>query len=113
MKAARPITAMIAALVGMIAWGLHFTLVYAIATMACLRPQSAAPAFDFRIVAAVMTAILISATAWCIHTFRKRGYQDEPWRFLNVLAVSLGLLAVIAVLWTTLPVFFVTDCRTQ
>jgi hypothetical protein len=115
MKPVPAITAMIVALAGMIAWGLHLALIYAIATLACLQPQSLAPAFDLRIVSVAMTVILLSATAWYIIKIRKgRASQNaEPWRFLNVLAVALGLLALAAILWATLPVFIIADCRTQ
>jgi hypothetical protein len=115
MRPAPSITAMIVALAGVIAWGLHLALIYAIVTLACLHPQTVAPAFDFRIASVTMTVILLSATAWCILKIRKgRASQNaEPWRFLNVLAVALGVLALAAILWATLPVFVITDCRTQ
>jgi hypothetical protein len=114
MRPARPIAAIIVALGGMIAWSLHLALIYAIATLACLQPQSTTPAFDFRIVAAAMTAVLISSTAWCILRFHNRTSQNtKPERFLDVLAVALGLLALAAIVWATLPVFVIADCRTQ
>jgi hypothetical protein len=114
MRPARPITAMIVALAGMIAWGLHFALIYGVATLACLQPQRATPAFDFRIVAAAMTVILIAGTAWCILRFTSRDSRNgESLHFLKVLAVSLGLLALTAIVWATSAIFIVTDCRTQ
>ena len=115
MKPAPAITTMIVALGGMIAWGLHLALIYAIATLACLQPQSLAPAFDLRIVSVAMTVILLSTMAWCIVRIRKgRASQSaESRRFLNVLAIALGLLAFAAILWATLPVFIIADCRTQ
>jgi hypothetical protein len=106
---------MIVALAGAIAWGLHLALIYAIVTLACRQPQTIAPAFDFRIASVVMTVILLSATAWLILKIHKgRASQSvESRRFLNVLAVGLGLLAFAAILSATLPVFVIADCRTQ
>jgi hypothetical protein len=114
MRPARPITAMIVALAGMIAWGLHFALIYGVATLACLQQQSVTPAFDFRVIAAAMTVILVSGAAWCI--LRVTSWDSrtgESLHFLKVLAVSLGLLALTAIVWATSAVFIVTDCRTQ
>ncbi len=78
MKEAPSITAVIVALAGTIAWGLHLALIYAIATLACLQPQSVAPAFDFRIASVAMTVILLSGMAWCIVKIRKRKLLKAP-----------------------------------
>jgi len=46
--------------------------------------------------------------------FHNRTSQNiKPERFLDILAVALGLLALTAILWATLPVFVIADCRTQ
>jgi len=109
------ITALIVALAGLIAWALHFGLIYAIATLACLRPKSVASAFDLRLVSIAMTAILISAAGLYIV---RRLRSDSAWsfdsrNFLHVVTLAAGLLALVAVIWVTLPALIIPDCRTQ
>jgi hypothetical protein len=112
------IVALIVALAGLIAGGLHFTLIYAVATLACLRPETTRPAFDIRAASVVLAAIMLSGIViFTIHRLRN-GRTGEAalsgsGRFLNVIAVAFGLLAIVGVLWVTLPVFMIADCRTQ
>jgi hypothetical protein len=119
MRPAPSITAMIVALAGMIAWGLHLALIYAIATLACLQPQSLAPAFDFRIASVAMTVmLLLGLVAYLVRRIRTAPRlhsksENASRHFLDTVAVAFGLLAVVVILWATLSVFIITDCRTQ
>lgn len=119
MKPDRSITAFIMALAGLMACGVHFTLMYAIATLACLRPQSIEPAFDIRFASIAMTAfVLAGLAAYLVHRIRNAPRlaaqpENDAGHFLDFVTAALGLTAVVVVLWVMLPVFFTTDCRVQ
>ena len=108
------IIALIVALAGLIAWSLHFGLIYAIATLACLRPQSVPPAFDLRLVSVAMTAILIAGSGlYIVRRLRSdTGWSFDSRNFLHVVTLAAGLLALVAVIWVTLPALMIPDCRT-
>ena len=118
MKTDRSTKPFIVMFAGLIACGVHFTLMYAIATLACLRSQSVAPAFDIRLASIAMTAIVLGAlAAYLVRRIRTSApisalADNESRQFLSCVTVALGLLAVVAVLWVTLPALIIADCRT-
>jgi hypothetical protein len=111
--------ALLAMLAGLIACGAHFTLLYAMTTLACLRPHSTEPAFNIRIASIAITAIVLGALAiYLAGRFRRSAADprhtdsDSSGRFLDFVTIALLFLATIGILWVTLPGLMITDCRT-
>ena len=110
--------ALLAMLAGMMGCGAHFTLLYAMTTLACLRPHSTEPAFNIRIASIAITAIVLGALAiYLAGRFRRsaadpRHTDSDSGRFLDFVTVALLFLATIGILWVTLPGLMITDCRT-
>jgi hypothetical protein len=110
--------ALLAMLAGLVACGAHFTLLYAMTTLACLRPHSTEPAFNIRIASIAITTIVLGALAiYLAGRFRRSaadpGQTDsDSGRFLDFVTVALVFLASVGILWVTLPGLMITDCRT-
>ena len=86
-------------------------------TLACLRPQSIEPSFNIRLAAIAITIIILGGLAvYLIRRARKAVLvaarpENDAGHFLNFATIALGLLAITAMLWVTLPTFMITDCR--
>jgi hypothetical protein len=103
-------------LAGLIACGVHFTLLYAVATLACPRPQLIEPAFNIQFVSIVITVITLGVLAVFVDTPRfnapRSTTPDDSRSFLNFVTLALVVMAVIAILWVVLPTTIIADCRT-
>lgn len=110
--------ALLAMLAGLIACGAHFTLLYAMTTLACLRPHSTEPAFNIRIASIAITAIVLGGLAIYMagrirgSAIAPRQTDGDTGRFLDFVTVALLFLATVGILWVTLPGLMITDCRT-
>jgi uncharacterized membrane protein len=105
----RSFTATTLALWGaLLAWGAYFLLVYVATALFCERGIADERVFGFRIIPAMVVAAFVVAlgitgvlvgTAWR----RQRAAGEASRRFLDFVASVLGLLALAALVWTTLP----------
>jgi hypothetical protein len=106
MKTARSTNAFIVMFAGLIACVVHFTLMYAVATLACLQSQSIEPAFNIRIALIAITTIVLGALA----VYLVRGVHisgrvsafpdDEARQFLSYVTVALGSSAEARAWWS-------------
>jgi hypothetical protein len=90
---------------GLAAWALHFLGVYLLASLADLRASSEQPLWRgahlaFSLFCGAAVAIL-AITAW-----RRAGIGESPERFTNRLAALGAAVALVAILWQSLPAFF-------
>jgi hypothetical protein len=117
MKQPRSTPALIAMLAGLIACGVHFTLLYAMTTLACLRPHAIEPAFNIPLASVAITAVVLAGLATYLAGrlrvsdayLRQRDIDSRS--FLDFVMMALVFLATLAVLWVTLPALMITDCR--
>jgi hypothetical protein len=86
---------------GVMVWALHFMAIYGITALACARaaPGVVAPAIGVSSLAAIAALVVIFARGW-----RQRAVF-ESW-----LAASVAALALIAVVYETIPVLLVPIC---
>ena len=117
MKQQRSTLALIAMLAGLIACGAHFTLMYAMTTLACLRPHAIEPAFNIPLASVAITVLVLAglgaylAGRVRVSALDLRQRDSESGRFQNFVTVALAGLAIVAILWVTLPALMITDCR--
>jgi len=88
---------------GVIIWAVHFVGIYAFTALACTRGfESAVPwVIAIATVIAVAVAIAIARPSW-----RQAGFAD--W-----MTVSVGAIAVVAMLWEALALLWVPVCGTR
>lgn len=100
----------------LLAWATYFLLLYVVIALACERGYADAQIAGFRLIpaAGVVGFVLalgvtgaLAAAAWR----RWHGATSANGRFLGFVAMALGLLALAALAWTTLPpVLLDTGC---
>lgn len=87
---------------GVLVWAAHFMLVYGWAALACARGYAALPPW-------VVGVLSLAAAALCgalaLHFWRTRA------RFERALGGGLAALALVAILWESLPLAMVPPCR--
>jgi hypothetical protein len=111
---AQPIPALTAArwLAGPIVWGAHFLIVYASESVICTRGGGAS--MHLMLLGAVTAAgvlVLLATTAHSWRTASAPASSAEPGSvFMEKTAVALGLLGMLALLWTALPAALVPAC---
>lgn len=95
---------------GPIVWAAHFLLVYASESLICSRGGGAGG--HLLVVGAASAAAVAVLLAVIVNSDRRaRAAQDRPGeRFMDHVAVTLGFLGLIAVLWTALPATLVPAC---
>lgn len=95
---------------GVIIWAVHFTAIYGFTALACARGFAALQWLGIGIVPwAIGGATLLAATATLtilVAAVRTARDSFESWMTAGVAA-----LALIAILWETLPVLMVPVCR--
>lgn len=112
MKPAHFILALLAMLAGVIAWALHFTIVYGAATLACTPHlgwnfsfgKAAALILSLAALGALAAYGLRHADSW----LRDRA---DTLAFMTKAAAVIMTLAFIAIAWGSLPWLFFSDCR--
>jgi hypothetical protein len=98
---------------GPIIWALHFLTIYGFTGVLCARPALHDAWLDISFFAwGIGAATLVAIAALVFLHFRD---WREKWRgrkpgFLRLTASGLGLLAIVAILWETVPVFIVPLC---
>jgi len=101
---------------GPVIWLAHYLFIYIVNALHCARRQSwlgaawtALPVSSWIILCG--SALALSAMAWAaIRQHRRVAAHGLP-KFHAKLTVALCLLSGLAVVWQTLPVFMVSECR--
>lgn len=95
---------------GVIVWAVHFTAIYSFTALACARGFSQLQWLGLGVVTwAIGGATLIAATATLVilvPALRTARRSFESW-----MAAGVAALALIAILWETLPVMMLPVCR--
>ncbi|OZI49584.1 hypothetical protein [Bordetella genomosp. 4] len=101
---------------GPVIWLVHYLFIYIVNALHCARPQSwlgtvwmALPISSWVILCA--SALALSAMTWAaIRQHQRIAAYGLP-KFHAKLTIALCLLSGLAVVWQTLPVFMVSECR--
>ena len=93
---------------GLLIWAAYFLVLYVIVALACERDFADVRVAGFGLVpfvTAVGLVVAIACTGALVLASRRRLRSDRPRgaRFADVLGWTLGLLALLALLWTALP----------
>jgi hypothetical protein len=114
------IVPLLGAVAGMVAWALHFTVAYAATAIACARGLAdrtllGLPLVPVLVVGATVLALAAIAAVAARAARRLQGGlsgeagEDDP-RFAAWLSVAVALLAVLAILWQTVPALVLRPC---
>ena len=114
MRPAYFIAVLMTMIAGMIAWALHFTLAYGWATLAC-TPHAYVRFFSFQAGVQCASVLVVAGLAvLSVKALQRKSAQDyspDLRGFLIAATIGMATLAVIAVLWATLPLLTIPDCR--
>ena len=104
---------------GLIVWAIRFLAVYIFTALACARGWAEAELAGFGIVPAAIVLAAIAGIGAClaliVHACRRmrlRPEGDDNARFVHGLAALIAGIATVAMIWETVPAFFVTACPT-
>jgi membrane associated rhomboid family serine protease len=89
---------------GIVVWAAHFTLLYGFAALACARGFAQALPW----VAGAAGALAAALAAAIVVVNLRRDDRFEAW-----LGASVAALALLAIVWETLPVFMLGACETS
>lgn len=98
---------------GPIIWAAHFLFVYGFTGIVCARPAFHIEWMGVSITAwmvSIATLLSIAAIGAVQVRMRKRVPSAGDQRFVPVMTCMLALLAVVAIVWETLPAFIVPPC---
>jgi hypothetical protein len=94
---------------GLIIWAAHFLIVYASESLVCTRGGGAPMHVTIVVTASIAAFILLVGVT--VYSWRDASTARAPGSaFMDRLAVALGLLGMLAVLWAALPAVFVSAC---
>ena len=105
---------------GLVIWAVRFLAAYIFTALACARGWADAAAGAVGLVPAVVGLFTLVAAAGCgaillyagVHLKRApRAPAEENVRFIHAMAGSVAALALLAIIWETLPVFVVPICN--
>lgn len=100
------------ALSGLLVWTVHFVFIYGFVGLACARPWGTAAALGVGLVPLVVgLATLLAAAAIPAILVLGRLRGDGANRFLDRLALAIGLLALLAVIWEGAAILVVPACQ--
>jgi hypothetical protein len=101
---------------GLLIWAAHFGLMYATQTAFCALLQRPPAAVSFRVIALALTAIAVAALVGLGISLRaENGRAADPAKagseqFLHGTTVAVIGIALIAVLWSVVPLLFLSAC---
>lgn len=108
---------------GPVVWALHFLACYILTAIFCEKPHLFGGDFDtLRMLVAILTALALAMIALsAVLAWRQWGFgigdppHDEPTRddrlrFQGYATFLLSALSFVAVIFTALPVVFITEC---
>lgn len=118
MAGGRPISSLVLATGGLIAWAAQFTVIYGVAAVACARGYAGESLFGIGLVPLTIlaaTVIALAATGLVVmKAARDRKRMDERVhptdRFLNTTTLLVGGLSLVTILWHGLPALIVPAC---
>jgi hypothetical protein len=105
---------------GLVIWAVRFLAAYIFTALACARGWADAAVGAVGLVPAVVGLFTLIAVAACAAVlFRAavqlraapRGPAEENFRFIHLMAGSIAALALLAIIWETLPVFVIPICN--
>ena len=97
-------------------WAVHFLAIYGITALACAREGAAGgfgvDAVPWLVGAAtlVAAAVLLLMIGLAVRDWRRAASSPQPLPFMHWLTATVSGLALLAVLWETLPVLLVPTC---
>ena len=99
-------------LAGPLVWATHFLAIYAITALLCERSSAQTPVLEFLPWAIACATLVAAAALFTIiaMSLRERRNQRSAARFVHWLSATLAALALLAVLWETLPAMLVPAC---
>jgi hypothetical protein len=89
-------------LAGLIVWGARFLFVYAFTAISCARGRSGGAAFG--LVELVHAGLRLRRTA--------AGPAGDDQRFVHLIAALVAGIGLLAILWETTPLLFISLCAT-
>jgi hypothetical protein len=104
----------------LVIWAVRFLAAYIFTALACARGWADAAVGALGLVPAVVSLFTLIAAAGCgailfhaaVHLRRApRDPAEENVRFIHIMAGSVAALALLAIIWETLPVFVVPICN--
>lgn len=104
---------------GLIIWAVRFLAIYPFTALACARGWSQASLAGIGMVPLVMSLSAIVAVLGCaailLRALARMGDRSsdeiaQNARFVHVVAASVAALAILAMIWETLPVLFISTC---
>jgi hypothetical protein len=104
---------------GLIIWAVRFLAAYIFTALACARGWDDSAVGEVGLVAAVVSFLTLVAVTGCgailfhaaVHLRRAPPEPaEENVRFIHVMAGSIAALALLAIIWETLPVFVIPIC---
>jgi hypothetical protein len=91
-------------------WLVHFLLAYGLTGLICARPSTENRALNESVLAWVLGAAAIIAIGMIAAIHWRTVRQARSPRFVLHISAMLGLLASLAIVWETLPVFMLPAC---
>jgi hypothetical protein len=104
---------------GLVIWALRFLAAYIFTALACARGWSDAAVAVVGLVPAVVSLFTLIAAAACGAILLRAAAHlrqasidptEENARFIHYMAGSIAALALVAIIWETLPVFIIPIC---
>lgn len=95
---------MLAACLPVLIWSVHFALIYGLTALACARRLDVALSWTLG-AAAVAAVLMLGAVA--VPAYRR---MARTGRFTDVVALGLGALAALAIVWETSSVLGARPC---
>ena len=114
----RPVSRLVLATSGLIAWAAQFTVIYGVASVVCARGYAGVSLFGIGLVPLTILAATVLALAVTglvvMKAGRDRKGMDERThptdRFLNTTTLLVGGLSLVTILWHGLPALIVPAC---
>ncbi len=118
MAGGRPISSLVLATGGLIAWAAQFTVIYGVASVACARGYAGVSVFGIGLVPlTILTATVLALAATVLVVMkaaRDRKGMDERThptdRFINITTLLVGGLSLVTIVWHGLPALIVPAC---
>jgi hypothetical protein len=108
---ARPLSDLLVALFGPIVWSMHFFALYLMQALLCTTLEATAPVYEIGV--GVTIAALVALLTFAVR--RHQGSQAiaasvDARELMFAFAGPLTALSILAVLWTSVPLFLLPAC---
>lgn len=98
---------------GPIIWAVHFVVIYSLAGIFCARPAWRREWMGIGILdwsVGIASVLAIAAIALIHPTMLRLRQHPTGESYGKWIGVLLAMLSIVAILWETLPVFFLPEC---